>query len=504
MQSKKSVLLINPNIRNLKISPMMRVALKYHPVFPLELSYISKSLKQQGIDNKLIDLWMSNSNIESIKNEIKNSDILVFNTGISYVYWRNAITNVGFFKKNIDEIKKINPKIKLIVIGPHGTSIPETFFDCGADYVVRGEPELLLNKLICSIRDKKKNPEGVCYKKNDEWIISEKTAIVTNLDELPTADNEHINFDKYRWPASESPNKKIVLYEASRGCVYHCSFCFRDNMRSSFRKKSIRKIEEEIKFIKKEGTSYVFLIDELFGLDDNWTEQVCNIFEKNNIRWMCQTRPEILNKHKINLFKKSGCFKLGLGLESVDKEILKDIGKGSIKLSILGKNITRLIEKGIKIDLYCTIGFPKETRKSIRQLYEFVNKFPLKKINPSIEIVIPYPHTRLWDLGNTQGFKLKNWEDIDSNIGIIGNNFDLKSIKKEWLKVNCKIIHNRIKSETLRETDLIEYFLNSLYFLASKILVSFPNLLIFYKKTINYIESKSNLRLKPPLFDKHD
>lgn len=46
------------------------------------------------------------------------------------------------------------------------------------------------------------------------------------------------------------------------------------------------------------------------------------------IKWSCTTRPDLLkNEELIKMMSKSGCYKIAIGIESVENEDLKSINK---------------------------------------------------------------------------------------------------------------------------------------------------------------------------------
>jgi len=502
MNISNSILLINPNFREIQLS---RICSRYTPAIPLELFYIAKILTQQTLQNKIIDLWALDKNIKEYSQDIKNCEFIVFNTGISYIFWKEPITDIFFLKKQIISIKEINNNAKIIIIGPHGTALPETFFDSRVDYIIRGEPEFVVSSLISALDLHIKIPEGVCYRRNNQWVLSKSYGIVKRLDALPIIDYKNVNIDKYMWPSVESPAQKMVLYEASRGCTYNCSFCFRKGSRDIYRKKSIRKIQKEIHEIKKNNINYVYLIDECFGLDKIWTRQVCAIFEKEGIFWRCQTRPELMDEKIIDIYAKSGCYKVEIGLESVDEKILKDIGKENVNLDKLKSYIFQLINYKVKVTIYFTIGFPNESKDTINKLYKYCLLFPLDKVNPDIGIVIPYPTTRLMSI--KRGSSVKKWESINDYIGILGNNFSSTSIKKEFniFRINIFLEQIRLKVGKLKkEGKLYMYLIHRLYYIWGKIMLVFPELYSISKEIINYLEYKLNKRVKPYIFENHD
>lgn len=448
----KNVLIMNLNWRELVEIGRMP---PYEPLVSLELMYISASMDRLKINNRLIDLWGLNKSIYDFEDLIKKSDILVMCSAPSYHFWQDGAIDIEFPKKRIKEIKKINKDIKIIIVGPHGSVLPHTFFDSPVDFIVRGEPDIVTATLTKQIINKKKfTLDGVCYKKNNKWIIAKSQSIVKDLTKLPQIPYEKVNIDNYIWPVSPGHYnlKRVTVYEASRGCPFDCIFCFRMGFRGKLRFKSIKQIQKELDIIKKLNIDYTYLIDETLAANKKWTKQVCNELKKRNLTWGCEINPKYINKEIIDLLAKSGCIEIRIGLESANKKILEVLGKGYVNLKKLKENVDHMIKKGIYVKFFCITGSPCETKETIKQTLDYVLQFPLSKLDVSTNLMLPFPNTILWNMGIKEGKNLKNWKDIPKYSGIIGNQFKTpKDVLREVARFNAKIQDEKAKLQILSE-----------------------------------------------------
>ena len=444
-----NVLLLNPNWRELNQVGRMGTIF---PSLPLELVYIQEGLRLHNIKNSLADLWASNQSVESISSQISNADILILTTAPTYSFWRDGTTGIDFPLSIIRKIRAINNKSKLILIGPQGTISPKIFMDSGADFLVKGEPDLAVPSLVFNIlKGKSQNMPGVCYKKgNGSWHIDPNYAVVEKMDDLPNIPYDKLDLKKYVFSGFGLKQNKAItaLYESSRGCPYNCIFCFREGFRGKYRTKSPLKIKNEASLLKKAGVTKIYLIDEIFGVKH--IEEICSVFKAYGLKWGCETRSEVLNPKIIDLIADSGCEDINLGLESGDKNILKILGKESINLDNLRNNISLMSKKGIHTHLYMIVGSPQETKKSLQNTLDYLSSLPLEHISITAGIMIPYPQTKLWQIGLAGGFGLKEWKNMDDFRGIVGNKFDRLSIEKEFILFSLKIKNMQTKSHLKR------------------------------------------------------
>lgn len=453
------------------------------PSIPLELLYISAALDKKKISNSYVDLWGENRELEDVKDDLSKFDFVVLNTSPSYAFWRDGTIDVALPGLVVKFLKKINPSLKIIIIGPQGTISPDIFFKFDIDYVVRGEPDLVVGDLLNALKSKKsfKLP-GVCYKDND-WVVSKDYAIVKDMDKLPDLPYDKLDLKHYPYPKPPAKYNidTVAVYEASRGCIYNCPFCFREGFRGKYRSKSISKIKRELKSLKSLGVGYVYFIDEIFGVGKK-TISICKLLKDLDIKWGCEIRPELLSEKIIDIFADSNCLGVNLGLESADKTILNNLKKSTMNLDILKSNVFHMIERGIVVHFYLIVGAPGETKKTLKNTIKYVSQFPLDKVNVTAGLMIPYPNTEIWDIAMKEGRFLTAWKNLEDYQGIIGNNFSRHSIRKYYLLFFLKIKNITTKCR-LKSSFSLKYLLK---YITEKIVLAFVFILpsIFFRKFV--------------------
>jgi anaerobic magnesium-protoporphyrin IX monomethyl ester cyclase len=442
------VLIININWRNLTKIGRLR---KYDPLLPQELMYIDADLRRNNVESKLIDLWGEDREISNIKEDIKHAEILIFCSAPSYHFWQDGTIDEDLPRVKTNQIKEINPNIKIILVGPHGSVKPETFFNSKIDYIVRGEPDLETTKLIQQIEEGKRvDLDTVCWRENDKWIVGEKSATVEDMTQLPILRYDELDPKHYSWPTSPEGYqfKRTSVFEASRGCPFNCVFCFRKGFRGKFREKSLDQVRQELDLMKKQQYEYFFIIDEVFGMNKEWTKEVCKEMGKRGFKWGCEVRPEHLNEEIIEAFAENGCIEVRTGLESADREVLKKIGKGTVDLRKLKEDVENLVRRKVNVKFFCIAGLPGSSRKSIRKTLRYVLQFNPLIVNAATNIMFPYPGTAIWHMAIKEGKKLEGWSDLETYAGIIGNNFKSpKEVLKEVARFNATILQNKSKTK---------------------------------------------------------
>ena len=271
-------------------------------------------------------------------------------------------------------IKRKHPDIYVVLGGPGATvgrdllkSNPD-YFDL-FDYLIIHDGELAFHKLIQTLRsdhDVSQVP-NLIYKDPSTGDITETPSEPLNLHDVSPPDFSNLNLNKYLVPET------IFPIQIGRGCYWNkCTFCdrliaFSQNKGDSYRSKSISQVLKEIKYIKRKyGARYIYFTDEAIPV--KYLEELSQAIINNNIsiKWMGLTRFE--NDFKKTTFfklKKSGCVKLGFGLESACKRILYLMNKG-IVFDKAKKIIGWANEAKIPLHIWLMIGFPSETKREIR------------------------------------------------------------------------------------------------------------------------------------------
>lgn len=390
------------------------------PFQPLDLNYISAILREKGYETRVYDLNL----LKDLK--VEKADFFVITTSPSYLFWRCAPLTTKIPLSKAAELKSKFPEAKIILIGPHPTVDEELIKDKNIDGVVRGEPEFEAVKVI------KELEEG-------EEKVSSEIGIVKEMEELPFPDFNREEMGKYL-PLNYSGEKKIVatLYEASRGCPYSCTYCFKTRFRKNFRQKSTEKIISELKrLIREYGANYVYFIDENFTANMQKTKEMMREMIKEGLKleWACQGNAMFMDEELLRLMKEAGCMGIEFGIESGDKEILKNLNKPT-DLERTKKMIEATIKEGISPWLFFIIGGPGESLKTLKSTIRFLKQLDLRKVRFSAEEPIPYPTTPLYEQGLKEG-KIKSgkieWEELNKVAGTIGNG--LSKVKVRMYKL---------------------------------------------------------------------
>jgi len=379
------------------------------------LACIHTYIKSCGFDCKAFDAYYYSWGQEELLNRLREYKPDV--AGIS------AMTNEINCASIVASQIKAQLNIPVIIGGCHITALPErTLAESDAfDYGIYGEGEITMLELLKALRQGKLTDlysiKGLVFRDQNKIIVNEPRPFLTaqELDSLPIPD--YRNYYDENPKALAGKNEEYLEF-SSRGCPNRCAFCMRV-LGSKIRRRSIENIWKEIDYAMTKYGAHTFAFsDEIFLMDCAETRQLLNFMIEhgfqNKARWNANTRANQINADIIALAKKSGCYRLGMGVESGDAEILKAIDKGITLEQI--KNAVKII-KDAKIELgtYYILGHPNETPQTLRKTVDLAIKLNTDTI--AVGLMVPYPGTKIYDMAKRGegGYRIltEDWSQFD-------------------------------------------------------------------------------------------
>ncbi len=173
---------------------------------------------------------------------------------------------------------------------------------------------------------------------------------------------------------------------STRGCPRGCDYCSATYLfNKRYRKKPIGHVIRDVREIKKTAASFgisnyhVEFCDDNFIIDRNRTRDLLHALSEEDISYTASIDiaasddPEILE-----LLKSSGCKVVSIGLESLEVNILEDLGqwKKSQRAKV-EKNIRAFFDYGIMPAVNFMVGSDGTDQALFRNIRRFLEEFPV-------------------------------------------------------------------------------------------------------------------------------
>ena len=376
---------------------------------PLDLMMISGYLKKEGFDNTLIDANASRRTIEDVKETIKKGspDIVFFSTSTCTIYKDLLVAKAA---------KEINPSTVTVAIGTHVMALPEDTFK-ESEYldviVYSNEWEHVSLNIARNIHNLE-SAKGIFYRKSSGEIVkTDYQPPISNLDDLGFPSHDKLEKELYKDPTSKRVPKTMVM--GQKACINNCSFCCQPAFFGApvLRKRSVGHFLEELKWVQQIGFKEVMFNDATLTADMKWASALFEGMIRNNIdlTWNCSTRADRVNTEMLELMKKAGCHTIALGMESVDPAVLKNIRK-NISSEQIRDAVSMIKNHGMDTIVFCVVGFPGETRESIKKTTSFLTTLDTTFI--TLGIAVPVPGTDFYKYVEENNYlSTKDWKLYD-------------------------------------------------------------------------------------------
>jgi radical SAM superfamily enzyme YgiQ (UPF0313 family) len=316
---------------------------------------------------------------QKLISEIKSADIV----GLSVLSF--AIDNS---REIVKIVRKIKPKIKIIVGGPHCTLFPEKALkETEADICVQGDGEFVISDLKKAIQGEipfSKIP-GIFYKKNGKILKGLPLKLINDLDSVSFPARHLAN--RYNYGNQFNPkikNGDFTSIITSRGCPFSCKFCSRNSVSmKTYRTRSTENILKELKEIKNKGYKYVAFVDDSFLSNKTQSHELFDkiIDEKLGLKFIITAaRVDTADQELFKKMKKAGVTHIQYGLESGNQDILDFYNKNTtlekIKYAVNLSHKLGFFNMGSFI-----FGAPIETKEHFKRTAEFAKILPLDSVS---------------------------------------------------------------------------------------------------------------------------
>ncbi len=331
----------------------------------LEIEILDQKNTNLSSDSRLIDLIIS-----------KAPDAL----GFSLYLW-NSLRSLFI----IQEIKKKNPKIKIIVGGPEVTS--ETGYvlnDPAIDIGCIGEGEITFIEIMQSILKGEKDYagiNGIFFKKSGKVVITGPRAPIDDLNQIPSP---------FKLGFINPVDYHQISYETIRGCLFKCSYCVNGLIPMKYF--SVERICEDLRIIMAGGSKKIRLIDSDFTMHPNFYEICKRIKELNRekkLSFGISVYGGNLSREHIESMKEGNIVELEIGLQSIRPQTLRNIQRPSVDIGKLKTGLEILEKNKIDYSVDIIIGLPGDTIADLRKTFAIFKKEKIKKVSPFVLAVMP-------------------------------------------------------------------------------------------------------------------
>ncbi len=280
----------------------------------------------------------------------KQPDILSFSC---YIWNKKATLAL------CESIKNEFRNIQIVLGGPEVSYNVKQIFEENAfvDFIVSGEGEVSIPKLISCIRNgEKPDIAGISQRTQNGLVIDSRA---------PEADESISPFcEEYL----QGLNGRIAYMESSRGCPFRCAFCLSGRL-GRVRYIDLDRVKAEMLILANSGTKTIKFVDRTFNCSKQRAAEILTFILENHgtkipadVCFHFEIAADLLDERLFEIIERLpvGCVQFEVGIQSFNEKTLAEIHRKT-DLAQVEQNVKKLLSFGnchIHTDLIA--GLPEE------------------------------------------------------------------------------------------------------------------------------------------------
>lgn len=265
-------------------------------------------------------------------------------------------------------------------------------------------------------------------------------------------------------------NKKIGNFlpvQAGRGCPNTCKFCtIACLFKGRYIRRSIDEVMRDIKYVKELGFKEFLLVDDNIVSDPQYMLELCKQIKPLKMRWMSQCAIQIAdNDELLKAVAESGCYVLSFGLESIQKEAMRNINKPWANPDDYLRVIKKVNDAGIEVASEMIIGLDTDTVQSLDDTIAFIKNSNI--IAPKFYCYTPIPGTPLNKEMNALGrIEDQNILEYKPSKSVLATpHFTADEVTEQYWRVYKELYSMKnILSRTIFHKRMLKHPLRTLFF----------------------------------------
>jgi len=388
--------------------------------YPKWLSHAAGVAIRSGHEVDLVDAPAGDFSVQAIIDRIraKNIQAVVCDTSTP------SILN------DVDVVERLvaaNPALHVLLVGRHVSALPKETLAMSPsveavavreyDYTVRDWLEA--KSCGADLAD----VDGLVWRRpgTDEIVTNRQRDAIRDLDELPFVSEVYRRFlhtPDYFYGHSLWP---LVVFDTSRGCPYHCSFCVYPQTFSghTMRYRSVEHVADEFEFISREMPEIktIMLEDDTFIINKPRTLALAQelIRRGNKLPFDANCRADIgAEGELLSTLHKAGARLFCVGFESGDVEVIHGMKKNNDDRRDAKYHeeayrfVRRCQDAGIMVHGCFMVGNLNETAESMEKTLKFAKK--LKPDTAQFFPIMVYPGTAAYEEAKKRNYiQIEDW-----------------------------------------------------------------------------------------------
>ena len=351
---------------------------------PLGLMYLASHARKvlPGVEFRIVESSLSSPDLSSLEND---HFIRILNEFQPDIF---GVRSIAFFLEELQRIASLvraHSDATLVAGGPIVQAYKRRLFQevPELEIAVKGEGERVFANLLAGAP--LSSIAGLLYRTEDGVVENEDQLEVEDIDSLPFPAYDLIDLDQYQRQLSYAYNhRRQGILLTSRGCAYHCTFCF--THWKGIRLRSAANIFEEIKQLHDQhGIEDFYVVDDIFNVN---AKRALGLFDlivaaglKVRLYFVNGLRADITSEAFVDRAIEAGAVWFTYAVESGTDEIQRLVEK-RLDLEKARRVIAYTQRQNVAVNVSTMYGFPTETRELAQRTLDWLSELPKPSLLP--------------------------------------------------------------------------------------------------------------------------
>lgn len=229
--------------------------------------------------------------------------------------------------------------------------------------------------------------------------------------------------------------QNITLVEFARGCNFKCDFCSITAFHNAGQ--NHRPAEEVAAEMSATGSRRFFIVDDNIVSQPAKVRELCRSITPLRVGWVGQASIHIAQDEELlELMVESGCRGVLIGMESLDANNLRDMGKSwNVAACSYAESLARFRKHGLAVYGTFVFGYDNDDRHLVQRSIDFARE--QKLFLAAFNHLVPFPGTPLYErLRREKRLRTEKWWlDPEGRVGDVV--FWPKKMSPEELQEAC-------------------------------------------------------------------
>jgi anaerobic magnesium-protoporphyrin IX monomethyl ester cyclase len=226
-------------------------------------------------------------------------------------------------------------------------------------------------------------------------------------------EEELVDYDEdyTRWDLIDEIPEKIP-FRTSIGCPYRCRFCDFCQLYPRIFLRSKKSLLQELNLVKNrlgQNPAVIHVSDDNVFITKKRVFEVCDAIADSGLRhWIGFMRGGEYSDDEMAAIERSGLMMGKIGVESGDQGQLGRMNKRQ-KIENVKRGIEQLDAHGISVLMTFVVGFPGETKQTLRNTADFLNSLSLENLSAGYQLypLVIFPLSELADPSARNQWKIE-------------------------------------------------------------------------------------------------